>query len=427
MLKPKRIQIGNGIFLNLIQTDKFKSNLLSYYFVRPLNREEVTKNAMVPLILKRGTSNFPDSSEIEKELENMYGANYSSAINKRGERHVIRFTMEWASGKYLLDNEHDLKVINMLREIIYNPYIEDNAFKKDFLAQEIENHKNRIEGKINDKRQYAVNRCIEEMCKNENFALYQLGYVEDLRDINEKNLYEHYKKVLHTSIIEIFYCGSYDEDLEKHLVDINSIQRENIVEIPREKIISTVAQKKMINEQMEVNQGKLVIGYRTGTPFEDKLYAPLLIASDILGGGPNSMLFKNVREKESLAYYIGSSVLKYKSLMLIDSGIEFMNYNKTVDIINHQLDDLKNGMFSDDDIEISKKSIKTSTESIKDSSFLISEFFFSQIMCKDIRSLEEILEEFNKVTREDIIKAAKKINIDTIYFMTGKNNLEGKH
>ncbi len=427
MLKPKRIEIGNGIFLNLIQTDKFKSNLLSYYFVRPLNREEVTKNAMVPLILKRGTSNFPDSSEIEKELENMYGANYSSAINKRGERHVIRFTMEWASGEYLLDNEHDLKVINMLREIIYNPYIEDSAFKKDFLAQEIENHKNRIEGKINDKRQYAVNRCIEEMCKNESFALYQLGYVEDLRDINENNLYEHYKRVLHTSIIEIFYVGNYDENLEKHLVDINSIQRENIVEIPREKIISTVAQKKMINEQMEVNQGKLVIGYRTGTPFEDKLYASLLIASDILGGGPNSMLFKNVREKESLAYYIGSSILKYKSLMLIDSGIEFMNYNKTVDIINHQLDNLKNGMFSDDDIEISKKSIKTSTESIKDSSFLISEFFFSQIMCKDIRSLEEILEEFNKVTREDIIKAAKKINIDTIYFMTGKNNMEGKH
>lgn len=420
-MKSKRIQLGNGIFLNLVQTDKFKSNLLSYYFIRPLNRDDVTKNALVPMILKRGTKEYPDNLLIEKELENMYGASYSSAINKRGERHVIRFTMEWASGEYLLDKEQELRAAKMLKELIFNPYLENGAFKKEYVSQEIENHKNRIEGKINDKRSYAVNRCIEEMCKNESFSLYQIGYTEDLVKMDEKNLYEHYKKILDTSIIEIFYVGNVDENLENYLIENNKIDRDNIVSIPREKIVSTVNQKNAVTDKMDVNQGKLVIGYKTGIPFEDKLYNGLLIASDILGGGPNSKLFRNVREKESLAYYISSSILKYKSLMIIDSGIEFHNYNRTVDIINQELEELKKGNFSDEDIEISKKSIKTSTESIKDSAFLISEFFFSQNLCKDTRSLEEVLKDFDLVSRDEIINAAEKINIDTIYFMKGKN------
>ncbi len=419
-LKSKRIKIGNGIYLNIVETDKFKSNLISYYFIQPLERDEATKNALIPVILKRGTKDFKTSLLIEKELESMYGASYSGAINKRGERHVLRFTMEWANGKYIEDKEHNYKAVEMLRNIIFDPYLENELFKKEYLDQEKENHKNRIESKINDKRSYAVNRCIEEMCKDEKFSIYQLGYVEDLEHIDEKNLYEQYRKVLDTSQIEIYYVGNLDESLLDYLIKNNSIERKNVVDIPRETIVSSVQQKKMVSEKLDVNQGKLVIGYRTGIAFEDELYNGLLLASDILGGGPNSKLFKNVREAESLAYYVSSSVLKYKSLLLIDGGIEFENYHKTVDIINKQLDDLKAGMFTDDDIEISKKSIKTSTESIKDSPFLISEFFLSQEIAKDKRDLKEVLEDFSKVSREEIIEAAKKIAIDTIYFMEGK-------
>lgn len=419
-LKSKRIKLGNGIYLNLIETNKFKSNLLSYYFIRPLSREEATKNSLVPVVLKRGTKDFTTSIEVEKELESMYGASYSASINKRGERHALRFTMEWANGEYLHDKSNDLKVMEMLRNLVYNPYLEDGAFKKEYVDQEKENHKNRIEGKINDKSSYAVNRCIEEMCKYEKFSIYQIGYVEDLINIDEVNLYHHYQNILNTSQIEIFYVGNLDQSLESYLIETNKIERDNIVSIPRETIVKAVQRKNMVDEKLDVNQGKLVIGYRTGIPFEDKLYNGLLLASDILGGGPNSKLFKNVREAESLAYYVSSSILKYKSLMIVDGGIEFVNYHKTVDIINKQLEDIKSGIFTDDDIEISKKSIRTSTESIKDSAFLISEFFLSQEMAKDTRSLDEVLEDFDKVKREEIIQAAKKIVIDTIYFMKSK-------
>lgn len=416
----KRVKLGNGIFLNLIKTNKFKSNLLSYYFIRPLNRDEVTRNSLVPLVLKRGTEDLNSSIQIEKAFEDMYGANYSSSVNKRGERHVIRFSAEWANGKYLNDNEQNSKVVELLRKIIYNPYIENNAFKKEYVDQEKENHKIRIESKINDKRSYAVNRCIEEMCKYEDFSIYSLGYIEDIDSINEINLYKQYENLLNTSQIEIFYVGDYDEDFENYLIDSNSVEREDVVDIIREKITASVEQKNMVEESLDVNQGKIVIGYRTGIPFEDELYNSLLIASDILGGGPNSKLFRNVREKESLAYYISSSVIKYKSIMLIDGGIEFENYQKTVNIINTQIEELKAGDFSDDDIEISKKSIKTSLESIRDSIFHISEFFLSQIIGKDSRNLKQVIEGFENVNKEQIIEVANKINIDTIYFMNGK-------
>lgn len=419
-LKVEKIKLGNGINLNLILTDKFKSNLLSYYIIRPLNREDVTKNALLPLVLKRGNEKLNTTLEVEQFLDEMYGANLSLTVNKRGEKHVIRFTIEWPDGKYFNDSSYNLQTVDFLRTIVFNPYLENNVFSKAYVSQEKENLRDKIEGKINDKRSYAVNRCIEEMCKSEDFSLYSLGYVEDLSSIDEKNLYEYYKTVLNNSPIELIYVGKYDETLISHIVENNKLNREDILHISREKIDYEINNVNVVKENLDVNQGKLVLGYRTGIPFEEKLYNGLLIASDILGGGPNSKLFKHVREENSLAYYITSTVLKYKSLLLIDGGIEFENYNKTIEIVSEQIEKMKNGDFTDDDIEISKKTIKSSTESIKDSVFLISEFFFSQGLANDDRSLEEVLIDMDNVTKEDVIKASKQIALDTIYFMENK-------
>lgn len=419
-LKIDKMKLGNGINLNLIYTDKFKSNLLSYYIIRPLNRKDVTKNALLPLVLKRGNEKFNTTLEVEQKLDEMYGSNLSLTVNKRGEKQVIRFTIEWADGNYFNDNTYNLQTVDLLKSVVFNPYLENNAFSKAYVDQEIENLRDRIEGKINDKRSYAINRCIEEMCKTEDFRLYSLGYVEDLPTINEKNLYDYYKEVINNSPIELIYVGKYDEILINHIIENNRLDRENILTISREKIDIETNEINTVKEKLDVNQGKLVLGYRTGIPFEEKLYNGLLIASDILGGGPNSKLFKHVREENSLAYYIVSTVIKYKSIMLIDGGIEFENFNKTIEIVNEQIEKMRNGEFSDDDIEISKKTIKTSTESIKDSIFLISEFFFSQGLANDNRSLEEVLEDMDNVTREDIIRASKQIVLDTIYFMENK-------
>jgi len=416
-LKSERINIGNGIHLNLIKTSKFKSNLLSFYFLRPLSKEEVTRNALIPLILKRGSKEFPNNLSIQKKLEESYGADLSIAINKRGEKHVLRFTVESINGDYIGDKNYIYGVMELLKSIIYNPVLENGYFKKDYVEQEKENLRRRIEGRINEKRSYALDRCIEEMCKNEKYSIYPLGSIEDLNILDEKALYEHYLSVVKTSPVEIFFVGDYDHNIISYIKEIPDLNRGEILSLPREQITSGVKTKNMVSEDLDVTQGKFVLGFRTGIPYEDKLYRGLIVGSDILGGGPNSKLFKNVREKESLAYYITSTIHKYKSLMLVDGGIDFGNFERAIDIVKEQIAEVQKGNFSEDDMEISKKSITSSTESIRDSIFLISEYFFSQKLSNDYRSLTEIVDDINSVTKEEVVEAMSKLALDTIYFM----------
>jgi len=420
-LKSERIKLQEGLHLNLIETEKFKSNLISFYFTRPLNEEEVTKNALLPLVLKSGTKQYPTNLALEKKMEKLYGANFSVAVNKRGERQVIRFTMQWANGEYLGDSEYDYKVIDLLTEIIYNPLLEkDKAFKKDYVAREKKNLTRIINSRINNKRSYAIERCIEEMCSQENFSLYELGRVNDLDHIDEKNLYKHYIDFLATSPIEIFFVGQYDDKLIEYLKQLEQKPREDIIFIPEDKLVEAPKVTRNIKEAFDINQGKLVMGYRSSIKYDDALYNAFLVAGDILGGGANSKLFKHVREEASLAYYISTTIYKYKSILLIDSGIEFEDFERTVEITKKQIDDLKNGIFTEKDMEVSIQSLKTSTESIKDSIFLIAEFFFSQLLSKDKRTLEQIIEDFRQVKKEEVIEAAKSLSIDTIYFMEKK-------
>ena len=416
-LKPERININKGINLNLIKVDKFKSNLLSLYLIIPLNRKEVTKNALLPLVLRRGTKELNTNLKIQRKLEELYGSELNVDVSKTGEKQVIRFTIEGPKVKYVNDEKYITQIIDLLKSLVYNPYLEKGVFNFQYVEQEKENLKRLIEARINDKRNYAIERCIEEMCVNEKFSIYPLGYIEDLDSIDNKTLYKHYNKLLDKAPIEIFYVGEYDNGLIDYLIDSFRIERDDILKLERESITSNVQTKNMIHEDMDINQGKLVLGYRTGIPYDSSLYNGLLVGSDILGGGPNSKLFKNVREAESLAYYIGSRVYKYKSLMIIDGGIDFHNLERAIEIIRSQIDDMKKGIFTQEDIDISKKSIKTSMESIKDNIFLISEFFFSRELSKDDRTLEEVLNDIERVTKEEIIEASNKINLDTIYFL----------
>ena len=419
-LSSDRINIGKGINMNLIKSEKFKSNLISFYIIMPLNRKEATMNALIPLVLKRGTSSLKTKLDIERELEELYGSNLSININKRGEKHVLRFTIESPRGTFVSEEEYFIKVVKLLSEIIYNPYLEGKTFSHKYVEQEKEILKRAIEGKINDKREYAINRCIEEMCKNEKYSVYEYGYIEDLDSIDEIKLYSRYKTIMETSPIEIFYVGEYDNEYIDKLKNIFTIDRERVLEVPREKIANVIQTKNMVFENMDVNQGKLVMGYRSSISHEDNLYNSLLLSSYILGGGPNGKLFRTVREKESLAYYISSKVYKYKSLMLVDAGIDSENFEKTIEIIRKEIDNMKNGNFTDEDIEISKKAITNSMISIVDSNYLIGEYFLSKVLSNDNRSLEEDVGDILQVKREDVINASKSINVDTIYFLGNK-------
>lgn len=415
-----KTKIKEGIILHTINTDKFKTNLISVFLTTKLKREDITLKALMLSVLRRGTQNLKTQAEISEALEDLYGANFDCGIDKIADNHVLKFYIESLNENYLYEKEDTLsKSINILSDIVFNPLTENESFCKQYVEEEKINLKQIIEGKKDNKAQYSTDRCIEEMFKGVPYGLYKYGYVEDLEKIDAKELYAEYKKLIENCQIDIFVSGNIEsKDIEKIITEnslINKLQPREINVY--EEIEPKDLQNNVVKEEMQISQGKLVIGLNV--PDDNK--SAVTIYNAILGGGANSKLFQNVREKASLAYTAGSIYIKTKNKILIKSGIEPKNYEKAVEIIKKQLEDIKNGEFTDKNIQDAKELVIAGYKSMQDEQDSEISFYFNAEMQQDNNSIEQRIEDFKKVSKEDIVEAAKQITVNTVYFLTEEN------
>ena len=419
-MRYKENEIKKGIKLHEIQIDKFKTNLIAIFLTMPISRENVTKNSLISAVLRRGSKNMPTQAQISKEMEEMYGASFDCGLDKTGDNHILKFYIEAINDKFLpQSDENMLKTsIEKVLEIVFNPLVENGEFKKEYVQQEKENVKRIIQGKTDNKARYAFDRCIEEMYKDEPYGLYKYGYIEDLENITPKNLYEYYKKMISECKIDIFVSGNIEEvkDIVEKNENIQKLQeREANYKINK---IETkeIVQEKEIKEEMDVTQGKIVIGLDLELDNEEQKYDAMLYNA-ILGGTANSKMFQEVREKASLAYTAGSSYVRYKSNIFIRCGIEIKNYEKALEIIRKQLEDMKNGVFTDEDIENAKNGIISGIKSIDDEQDTEITYFFGQELTDTKTSLEQYIEKIQNVTKQEIVAVANSITINTVYFL----------
>ena len=395
-----------------LKTNKFKTNLCSIFLTLPLRKDTVTKNALLVSVLRRGFDKLKTQEEISKKLEEMYGAGFNCGVDKIGNYHVLKFYLETIDNQYTLEKENLLQEgIDLLIGIVFNPLIENSGFKKEYVKQEKENLKKILLTKKDNKAQYANERCIEEMFEGEAYSIYKYGYIEDIDEIDEKSLYEHYKKIINECKIDLFITGDSIENVKVPDIKGKQIQKININHIPHDKV-------KVVKENLDVMQGKLIIGLNM--PKEDK--AASAMYNTILGGGANSKLFQNVREKASLAYSAGSSYIKRQNTIFIKTGIEIKNYEKTLNIIKEQLEDMKNGKISDEEFNAAKKLITASIEAIPESEEDMITFYFDQRLFDDNLTVQDYLNKINNVTKEQVIQIAKKVSMDTIYFLKNKED-----
>lgn len=417
---PIKNDIGSGINLYTIKTNKFKTISMHVFFHRSMD-ENATKNALLPLILRRGCERFKTSQEIARQLEDLFGANFDCGIGKKGERYIIRFHIDCINNREL-DKEFKIpeEALNLLCGLILDPVKENRVFKSEYVEQEKENLKKIIESKVNNKAQYAMTRCVEEMCKGEPYSIYEYGNIEDLEKINSQSLYEYYDKLIKTSPVDIFIVGNVDESFSKIVKKYFTPEREEIDKIRETKIEKEANEPKKLEEKMDISQGKLCIGYRTNTGYDTEDYYPLILYNSILGGGLTSKLFINVREKASLAYTISSRIDKFKGLMFITGGIDSDKYEKAKEIIFKQVEDMKNGNITDEELSAAVKGISTSIRSLGDTHLYIVDFFLSQLISNSRHTFEQVIKRLEQVKKEEIPKIAKKINLDTIYFLSGK-------
>lgn len=418
-MKDKKTEIKQGISFHKIQTNKFKTNLFAIFLTIPLKRETVTKNALISAILRRGSKNLPSQEQISKKLEEMYGAGFDCGIEKTGDYHTIKFYLELINDQYLPKKE-DLssKAIELLLSIAFNPYTENGAFKEEYVEQEKENLKQIIEGKIDNKGSYALERCLEEMYNNKPYGLYKYGYIEDLEKITSKELYNYYLEMIQSCKIDIFASGELQENTEqiiKENEDIKKLQ-ERKFEIQTDDQKEEIKEPKVINESMDVTQGKLVIGLDVLLNKENISYITM-VYNAVLGVGANSKLFQNVREKASLAYTCGSNYIKRKQIIVVRAGIEIENYNKALEIINTQLEDMKNGKFTDEDIQSAKNLLLSTINNIEEEQDTEISYYFGQELAKRDVTIEEYKNKVEQVTKEQIQEVANSIKTNTIYFL----------
>lgn len=412
------IELKQGIKFHKIETNKFKTNLLAIFLNVPLTRQNVTKNALLAAILRRGTNNMPTQEIISKNLEEMYGAGFDCGIEKNGDNQTIKFYLESINDEFLPQKEELLKrSFDILFDIAFNPLVENGKFKEEYVKGEKENLKQIIEGKIDNKGAYAMERCIEEMYKNKAYGLYKYGYIEDLENITSEELYNYYKEVIKTCKIDIFVSGMLPKDIEKTVKEnenISKLQEREIKLNEEQKDINN--EEKTVEESMDVTQGKLVLGLDVTSNMENLSYITMCY-NTILGGGANSKMFQNVREKASLAYTVGSNYLKRKQNIIIRAGIEIQNYEKALEIIKKQLEDMKNGNFTEEDIQNAKNLIIATIENIPEEQDTEISYYFGQELAGTNISTKEYEEKIQNVTKEQIVEVAKSVKMNTIYFL----------
>ncbi|MBM7644406.1 putative Zn-dependent peptidase [Scopulibacillus daqui] len=423
----EQIHEFNGLKVHLIPTDKFKTVTMFLQFCSPLNEKDVTKRALLSYVLKSSTKHSPSAQDLQKRLDDLYGASFASMLSKKGDYHILTLYMTAANERFISGASAKLfdESVKLLSEAVFEPAASDRQFDEKIVEREKRSLRARLESIYDDKMRYASQRLIDEMCQHELYRLHTYGYSEELDQVTADGLFEYYKKMMAEDQVDLYIIGDIQEK-QSHI--LNTIQsalpfdkRQNKTRDIRINFNPVIPNEiKVVKENQDVEQGKLNLGYRTNIIYGDPLYYASQVFNGLFGGFPHSKLFMNVREKESLAYYASSSYESYKGLMIVMSGIEFSNYDKAVDIIKEQLEAVKNGDFTEHDIDQTKALLRNAVLEALDNPASLTDFLYRQVLTGQPVTAENWLHAIDQVRKEDIIKVAEKTTLDTIYFLQGE-------
>lgn len=419
-----REEILPGVELTCLRSDKFKTACLSLSLLTQLKRETASMNALIPLVLRRGTTQYPDMEALSRKLDELYGTAIEPVVRRIGEIQCIGFYASIPETDFLPGRQDVLcDTAELMGQLLLSPVTRGGLLLPDYVESEREKMAELIRSRVNDKRGYAMLRCMEEMCCYEDYAVSRFGSEADCESIHYQKLTRHYRSILQTSPVEIFYCGRADSRR------VARVFRDALSMLPRGEIDYDIgtdvrmnaveAQPRYVEEEMNVSQGKLVIGFRLGDVMEEPDIAAIYVFNSVFGSGSTSKLFVNVREKLQLCYYAGSSVDIHKGIMLVSSGIEFDKFNAAKAEILSQLDEMKNGNITDDELNATKSGIASALRSGMDSQGELEGFFLSQTLAGLDYGPMELAQFVEEVTKDSVVSVAKSVECDLVYFLKG--------
>lgn len=422
-MSKKIIALQDGVEGLFIENQRFNTTSISYNFYLPLKEETVAENALLPFILTSTTKEYPSFSALNFKLNKLYGARLDASTEKYGDCQLLRMTVSVIDDRFTFESDSLVKQASgLLLNLIFNPNVQDGEFLEEDVAREKRKAIEHIKGEIAEKRLYAKNRLISEMYKDTPYGLPKCGTVEMVEKITGKSLYKAWQNMLSTAFVRVHVVGAvlpnrFFEDISQKF---ETVKRFDITDCKLCKPTKELAKPNTVFEKMDVKQGKLVMGFSCDMYGDDDLSLPLMVMCDIFGGGPYSRLFSNVREKMSLCYYCSASSVRYKGLLTVDSGVEVKNAQKAQDEILNQLEIIKKGEFSDFEFNSSIKSICDSLNTYNDSQNSLDLWYALKINNQNLYSPEDIAEKIKKITKEDVIYAAKGVKLHTVYKLLPK-------
>lgn len=410
-----------------INSEKFKSVYFSINFTMPVNKRQISENALLSAVLGKSNKKFKTQKEIQMYLYSLYGANFDIGIEKFGDLYNIEFRGECINKKYLPNNTDVVnEVLEFLYDAIYNPNVLNGAFDEEVVEREKDFILNKIREVKDDKLRYGIRKMEELMCKDEPFSTYVYGDEDDIYKITSSDLYKRYNEVISNSCITFIISGNLlgYEDIEEKVNNIFNnklVSKLNYKELIYNQKLNH--NQEVVEESQQTTQSVLSYGLRINNPNSNDFYK-LSVYNALLGGTPSSKLFQNFREKESLAYTVRSRYYRFKDIIIIYAGIQKENYEKAKLVIENEINKIKDGEISDEEFEASKKSIISDLKEWNDSKIALSKMFISNLFLlkNDSLTLEQMVDKFEKVTKQDIIDIASKITIEKIYFLGGENN-----
>ena len=425
-----RTELMPGVFLSHLRSDKFKTACMSVTLLTQLRRETAAMNAVIPFVLRRGTTRYSDMEQLSRRMDELYGAAVEPVVRRIGEIQCIGFYGSFPEPDYLPGGEALLgDTCALMAQLLLDPVTRGGLLLPQYVDSEREKLLDIIRSCMNDKRSYALTRCIEEMCCYEDFAVSRFGSESEAENIHYKKLTRHYRELIQTCPVEIFYCGKTD------FKAVSAAMRDAFSAMPRGEIDYDIGTDlrmnavedhiRFVEEEMDVTQGKLVLGFRLGECMEEPDIPALYVFNAVYGSGATSKLFMNVREKLSLCYYASSAVYLHKGIMLVSSGIEFDKLDAARDEILAQLDSARRGEITDDELRSAKKSVASDLRAVQDSIGELEGFYLSQALDGLDYGPAELAALAEDVTKEDVQAIAESIECDLIYFLKGSGEEDG--
>ena len=418
-------RLADGVELSAIQTDKFKTGLLAVTLTIPLSGETATAGALIPEVLSRGSRNHPDMERLSAATDALYGASLGPAVRQRGESQCVSFLSSFIDDHYALDGSAVLEpTAALMGEVMLDPVLQEAAFRRDYVESEGVNLADRIEARVNDKRGWAVFRLIQEMCAGEAYAVDKLGSAQCARSMTAERLWADYRALLSRARVNFYYGGAARlervEDAVRRafaplLTGRDAPVRCQVEAEPRGPV-------RTVTDAMDVTQGKLAIGFRTGgiTMASDD-YPALVVCNALYGGSANSKLFLNVREKLSLCYYASSMLDKVKGLMVVSSGVEFAQFDRAQEAILDQLEAMRRGDFTQEELTAAIRTVTGSLRGRQDSQGQMEDDRLTGVLFHAAAGEDgELIKAVEAVTADQVAGAAQKLKLDTIFRLTGK-------